>query len=180
MVVVEVVVLLLLLLLFCYYCWYSQPAFSPAAFAPDRGATLTDTETKVPSAEDPQLSKILSLMSEINQNVALHASPTARKSACLMSAFLVHRPPFFLPNFLPPWSDEYHKGWIALSSVSWWIVVFDYFSFFLSFLWFGAVFRLDMTLTVDWALNVKNESRNNWCRVSTTQTSIRSWTFSIP
>ena len=49
----------------------------------------TDAVIKIPSAEDPVLSKIRSVKPWINQNIALQVSPTARISAFLISAFVV-------------------------------------------------------------------------------------------
>ena len=37
-------------------------------------------DTKIPSAENPQLSKVLSVKPAVGQNVALHALPTVKNS----------------------------------------------------------------------------------------------------
>ena len=49
-----------------------------------------DTEVKVLSAEDPELSDVPSFKAGVGQSTALHAWPAARNSAFLVSAFLVH------------------------------------------------------------------------------------------
>ena len=49
-----------------------------------------DTEVKVLSAEDPELSDVPSFKAGVGQSTALHAWPAARNSAFRVSAFLVH------------------------------------------------------------------------------------------
>ena len=55
-----------------------------------------NAEINVPSDETLQLLKVLSLsvssLEGVGQNIALHALPTARKSACLNSDFLSSLP----------------------------------------------------------------------------------------
>ena len=63
--------------------------------------STTDSEIKIPSFEKPSLTNVLPLKPAGGQNIATHASPTAKNfSLVLISAFLVHLPLFF-PNCLP-------------------------------------------------------------------------------
>ena len=57
---------------------------------------------------------VLSFKPGIDQNVVLHASPTARKSAFVMSMFLVHSTLLLLQK-----DDLNFEQWIRL--VSWWL-----------------------------------------------------------
>ena len=76
-------------------CLTNSAASDKFIFFPQWGTA--DTEIRVPSAENPELSKvILSLKPGVGQNIALCASPTARISAFLISTFS------FLPNDLQP------------------------------------------------------------------------------
>ena len=49
----------------------------------------------LPSAENPEISKILTVRPRVDQNIALHASPTVRNSAFLISTFSFHLTSFF-------------------------------------------------------------------------------------
>lgn len=62
------------------------------AFSQQRGTT--DDEIEVPSAGNPELSKVPTFETSADQNIATHVSPTARNSASLMSAFLVRSTSF--------------------------------------------------------------------------------------
>ena len=53
-------------------------------------------EIKVPFGGSPELSRNLSAKSGVQQNIALHASPTTRNSVFLISTFLAHSTSFFL------------------------------------------------------------------------------------
>ena len=57
-----------------------------------------DAEDKVPSAENPGLSEVLSFKPGLGHNIAMHASPNARIffSPFLISTFLVHSTSFSL------------------------------------------------------------------------------------
>ena len=61
-----------------------------------------DTEVKVPCAENPELSKVLSFKPGVGQSIASHASPAARHSTLLIFTFLVHSLNFFFLQILPP------------------------------------------------------------------------------
>ena len=52
--------------------------------------TTADVEMMVPTAEDPELSKVLSVKNEVGQNIAMHALPTSRKFPLSRVTFLVH------------------------------------------------------------------------------------------
>ena len=55
-----------------------------------------DAEIKISFGESPELSKFFgSFKPEVRQNIALHALPSARDSAFLISAFQVHSTSFF-------------------------------------------------------------------------------------
>ena len=54
-----------------------------------------EAEAKVPSAENPPLSKVTAFTSGVGQTIALLTSPFARDSAFLMSACSVHSSSLF-------------------------------------------------------------------------------------
>ena len=60
-----------------------------------------DAEIKVPSAEIPELSRVLSFKLGVGQNVAFHALPTARNCAFLIFAFSFHSTFLFFSLFSP-------------------------------------------------------------------------------
>ena len=67
----------------------------------DSQCGTVDAEIEVPSVEDPEVTSVLPLKPGEGQNIARHASPTARSSfLVLISSFPVHSPSFF-PNPLP-------------------------------------------------------------------------------
>ena len=59
-----------------------------------------DTEIKVSSTENPELTNVLPLKPGVGQNIATHESPTARNFFCLNFYFLVPLT-FIFPNPLP-------------------------------------------------------------------------------
>ena len=55
---------------------------------------IADAEIKIPSAENPALSKFLSCALGVGENIALRASPAAEYSALLIFALPVRLTPF--------------------------------------------------------------------------------------
>ena len=55
-----------------------------------RDGTLRTQKSKSPSAENAELSKVLAFKSEVGQNITLHASPTAKKSAFSASVLFIY------------------------------------------------------------------------------------------
>jgi len=62
------------------------------------------------TAENPKISTVPSFTPGVNQNTASHVSPTATKSAFLISAFPVHSTSFFPPNPLETQSGAYQNS----------------------------------------------------------------------
>ena len=59
-----------------------------------------DAGIKVPSVENPEVTSVFPLKPREGQNIARHASPTARSSFLLLiSTFPVHSPSFFFKSF---------------------------------------------------------------------------------
>ena len=54
------------------------------------GQVVANSEMKVPSPGNPELSKVFTFKAGMGENVALHASPTAKKSVSLISDFSIH------------------------------------------------------------------------------------------
>ena len=69
----------------------------------------TEAEIKPRSAEILELSKNLSLKSEVSQNVALHVSLTTKNSAFLISTFPVHLTAFSLLLFNMKWRETWTR-----------------------------------------------------------------------
>ena len=67
----------------------------PETIPPPAYLCTADAEIKVPSAEDPELSKVLSFTPGLGQKIVLRASPTARNYAFLIFAFSFHSTSFF-------------------------------------------------------------------------------------
>ena len=57
-------------------------------------------KNKGPLLQRPELSQVLFFKPEVEQNIALHVSPTARNSVNLAFADPVHLTPFILKIFL--------------------------------------------------------------------------------
>lgn len=67
---------------------YYQPEFFWVNFALWWG--ITDTEIDVSSAENPELSRVPSVIPGVGQSINLHALPIAGKCAFFISVFQVH------------------------------------------------------------------------------------------
>ena len=71
--------------------WHCQTAalrWNTLRHSPQRSATDADILGRL--AETSEVSKVLSFKPGVGQNIALHASPTARKSSAGVPAFLIH------------------------------------------------------------------------------------------
>ena len=75
---------------------------------------IAEAQIKFPYAEIPDLSEILSIKPGAGQNLALRALPTARESAALISAMLVHSTSHVV-NPPPTESDVSHKQWLTVT-----------------------------------------------------------------
>ena len=71
------------------YCCSSDACISGLS-RPFPWTSITGAEIKVISPEKPERPEVLSVKPGVSQGIALHASPTARMSAFLSSAFPVH------------------------------------------------------------------------------------------
>ena len=75
-----------------------------------------DAEIKVLSVENPGLTNVLPLKLGVGQNIAMHASPTARNYfLVLISTFPVHSPsfssePYFLTALVLAWNKIGHPA----------------------------------------------------------------------
>ena len=61
----------------------------------------TDAEMKVPSVENTELTHVLLLKPGVGQDIAIHASPTARNFVLVLIFTLPVHSPSFSPNPLP-------------------------------------------------------------------------------
>ena len=71
-----------------------------ADFFPLQTTFTADVEIRIPSIENLELRKVLFQYHEVDQNIALHASPSAGNSTDLISVFAVHSTFVLNPNNL--------------------------------------------------------------------------------
>ena len=118
-------------------CWKSSTIKVKTSSITDRVLIFSTKLAVVKySAENPVVSRVLSLQAEVDQNVTLHAPTTARNSAFLISAFLVHSTSF--SPILFQHSEVWDNQLIRLLLVFWWIV-----------------FHLDVLFSVKWMSKTK-------------------------
>ena len=111
----------------CKICQvYSKEIYSTVCKVECTGWDTTNAEHKVPSAQNPEPLKVLSLKAGVDQNIALHAFPTARDSFFLISDFRCFQLQFSLVIFrhkvpclklmwwpVSPWCNLHGWHWVT-------------------------------------------------------------------